>query len=196
MLGLLRRGPTYISVVFIDLDLICAGRAAYVLCERFLSATSYFRASYFRASYFRASYFRASYFRASYFRVDCCCLTNVDAFILPLVMAARLRCTLGELLGEECNDGTILRVTKDEKELLLLRTGHSVTEVCSHHRAAYIQYYSWKQKKCCDPLGHHPNKAMTRSLRVITAAMIDTWNITNLKLVPGQKLCTLCRESL
>ena len=127
MLGLLRRGPTYISVVFIDLDLICAGRAAYVLCERFLSATSYFR-------------------------VDCCCLTNVDAFILPLVMAARLRCTLGELLGEECNDGTILRVTKDEKELLL-RTGHSVTEVCSHHRAAY-----WKQKKCCDPLGHHQTK--------------------------------------
>ena len=56
-------------------------------------------------------------------------------------MAVRLHCTLGEFLGEECNDGTILTVTQDEKELLL-RTGHSVTEVCSHHRAAYIQYYS------------------------------------------------------
>ena len=40
-------------------------------------------------------------------------------------MAVRLCCILGEFLGEECNDGTILMVTLDEKELLL-RTGHTV----------------------------------------------------------------------
>ena len=111
-------------------------------------------------------------------------------------MAVRLRCKLGEFLGEECDDLTISKVTQEENELLRLRTGHNVVEVCSRHRASYIQFYSWRQIKCCDPLRYHPAKAMTRSLRVITTAMADRWSTATMKLVPGQKLCTLCRKDL
>ena len=72
-------------------------------------------------------------------------------------MADRLLCTLGEVFGEDCNDESIERVTLEE-ELLLLRTGHVVSEIYSKHRKLYLQHYSLGQKKCCDPLENHPTK--------------------------------------
>lgn len=91
---------------------------------------------------------------------------------------------------------TVERVTVEEKELLLLRTGHIVTEICSKHRKSYQQHYSMGQKKCCDPLRNHPTKTVTRSLCVITCVMAEKWSTEGLTLVPGKKLCTCCRKQL
>ena len=79
-------------------------------------------------------------------------------------MADRLLCTLGEAFGEDYNE-SIERVTPEEVELLQLRTGQVVSEICSKHRKLYLQHYSLGQKKCCDPLENHPTKIMVRSLR-------------------------------
>ena len=110
-------------------------------------------------------------------------------------MADRLLCTLGEAFREDCNE-SIERVTPEEVELLQLRTGQVVSEICSKHRKLYLQNYSLGQKKCCDPLENHPTKIMVRSLRVITPAMAEKWNTEDVRLVPGKKLCTCCRKQL
>ena len=110
-------------------------------------------------------------------------------------MADRLLCTLGEAFREDCNE-SIERVTPEEVELLQLRTGQVVSEICSKHRRLYLQHYSLGQKKCCDPLENHPTKIMVRSLRVITPAMAEKWNTEDVRLVPGKKLCTCCRKQL
>ncbi|KAL5468830.1 hypothetical protein EMCRGX_G029952 [Ephydatia muelleri] len=111
-------------------------------------------------------------------------------------MAVRCSCSLGEILSEKCDAETVQEVTNDEKRLLHLRTGHNVADICTLHRKVYLQHYSWTQKKCCDPLGHHPTKAVTRSLRVITDKMAERWSTDEVTLVPGNKLCTLCRKSV
>ena len=110
-------------------------------------------------------------------------------------MADRLLCTLGEAFGEDYNE-SIERVTPEEVELLQLRTGQVVSEICSKHRKLYLQHYSLGQKKCCDPLENHPTKIMVRSLRVITPAMAEKWSTEDVRLVPGKKLCTCCRKQL
>ena len=80
------------------------------------------------------------------------------------------------------------RLLMMKKRLLLLRTGHNVVDICTFHRKMYLQHYSWtppppQKKKCCDPLGHHPTKAVTRSLRVITETMAKRWSTDEVTLV-------------
>ena len=116
--------------------------------------------------------------------------------ICALEMAVRCSCSLGEIVSGKCDAETVQEVTNDEKRLLHLRTGHNVADICTLHRKVYLQHYSWTQKKCCDPLGHHPTKAVTRSLRVITDKMAERWSTDEITLVPGNKLCTLCRKSV
>ena len=71
--------------------------------------------------------------------------------------------------------------------------GHSVTTVCDAHRIAYLKLYVMNQKKCCDPHGIHKK---TRGLKVITVSMAQQQSTSDLKLVPGKKLCTLYRKNL
>ena len=53
-------------------------------------------------------------------------------------------------------------LTEEERVLLNLRTGHSVTTV---HRIAYLKLYVMNQKKCCDPHGIHKKRSVTRGLK-------------------------------
>ena len=107
-------------------------------------------------------------------------------------------CPLGELQNDNCSNGssaTLYVLTKEERVLLNLRTGHSVTTVCDAHRIAYLKLYVMNQKKCCDSHGIHKKRSVTRGLKVITVSMAQQQSTSGLKLVPGKKLCTLCRKN-
>ena len=83
-------------------------------------------------------------------------------------------------------------VTNDEK-----RTGHNVADICNLHRKVYLQHYSWTQKKCCDPLGHHPTKAVTRSLRVITDKMVEVeWSVCYDSETTSYRLCWMMTQRI
>ena len=90
-------------------------------------------------------------------------------------MAVRCSCSLGEILSGKCDAETVHEVTNDEKRLLHLRTGNNVADICTLHRKVYLQHCS---------------------LRVITDKMAERWSTDEVTLVPGNKLCILCRKSL
>ena len=75
-----------------------------------------------------------------------------------------------------------------------MRTGYNVANISIFHNKIYLKQYSKKQ--CCDPLGHHPTKAINCSLQVITDLMAERWSTDEIRLVPGKKLRTLRRKSL
>ena len=106
------------------------------------------------------------------------------------------RCHLGELLNDHCCNRSRNALTEEERVLLNLRTGHSVTTVCDAHRTVYLKLYVLNQKKCCDPHGIHKNRSVTRGLKVISVSMALKQRASGLNLVPGKKLCTSCRRNL
>ena len=77
-------------------------------------------------------------------------------------------CPLGVALNESCDCGSnsALYVPTEERTLLHLRTGHSVTSVCHRHKTAYLKLYTSNQRKCCDPFKCHV-KPVTKGIRVI-----------------------------
>ena len=94
----------------------------------------------------------------------------------------------------------IRNVTSDEIELLSLRSKLSSTDIrdiCSHHEQVYLHKYSALQKKCCNAFDlHKDKKPRKKSLREITIECRASALEVGISLVPGEKLCSLCRTHL
>ena len=75
------------------------------------------------------------------------------------------RCPLGDALDESCSTDScssgFLPLTEEEKNVVFLRTRHSVPSLCDALRRRYIKMYSFNQKKCCDPFESHKDKLVT-----------------------------------
>lgn len=101
--------------------------------------------------------------------------------------------------GDECEDNTysdklcIRNPTSNEKTLLSLRSNiplAAIHNICTHHDAKLLKYYTSYQKKCCDPLDRHQKPART-NLKVVTLEMHQ--NLSE-KIIPGQKICRKCLD--
>jgi len=87
----------------------------------------------------------------------------------------------------------IAELTSDVQELLELHTGISFemnSTICLHHESIIITRYENLQKSCCDPFQMHV-KPIKRSLRAVNIEIAK-----QLRIKPGQKLCTMCRKKL
>eukprot|EP00731_Ephydatia_muelleri_P028308 Em0019g1181a len=107
-------------------------------------------------------------------------------------------CPLGVALNESCDCGSnsaLYIPTEEERTILHLRTGHSVTSVCHRHKTAYLKLYASNQRKCCDPFKSHV-KPVTKGIRVINLWMAQQYSTGEVSLVPGQKLCSACRTKV
>lgn len=58
-----------------------------------------------------------------------------------------------------------------------------------------MTFYEGNQKKCCDPLGQHSDKIVSKGLRVITLEFIAA-HAASSQLIPGDKLCKSCRTCI
>lgn len=114
-------------------------------------------------------------------------------------------CSLGKHLQEECHKCSYSKtveysnkvLTDDEKYLLSKRTNASVsslTDICSFHCQKYITYYSREQRYCCDPLKKHDKKQYRKGRLIEISVAFSKEN--PLDLIPGQKLCYRCKETL
>ena len=76
-------------------------------------------------------------------------------------------CTVGKKLDDECHKNThcrkaginvIEKLPEIEIKLLKIRTGLNLTNtdyLCLHHEQVYLQKYTSRQCKCCDPFSNH-----------------------------------------
>ena len=94
----------------------------------------------------------------------------------------------------------VRNVTSDEIELLSLRSklaSTDIRDICSHHEQVYLHKYFELQKKCCNAFDlHRDSKPRKKSLRVITIECRASALEMGISLVPGEKLCPLCRTHL
>jgi len=66
--------------------------------------------------------------------------------------------------------------------------------ICNHHKREYLDYYSRKKLKCCDPLKIHKKNVKT-NLRIISTTLSDTYyKVKRKTLIPGEKLCRNCEN--
>lgn len=120
------------------------------------------------------------------------------------------KCCVGVLLDTECHEKAYLSqkqdilsvhsLTNEERDLLNIRVAADkgveclLENVCIFHKYYYIDRYPSLQKKCCDPFQKHKKAIKNASLRQIT---LDYYfnvksKITDLKIIPGKKLCANC----
>lgn len=134
-----------------------------------------------------------------------------DSIFTTMADALR-KCHIGELIDTLCHKKTFestvgfkniedLCLSESDKEVLSLRTEKSVEDfqtgnICLHHIKVLLKKYEFLQKKCSDPLQKHPNVKKTKALRTVSLQMCKSLLLKNIKVKPGQKLCTACRQSM
>ncbi|XP_004210963.1 ARL14 effector protein-like [Hydra vulgaris] len=108
------------------------------------------------------------------------------------------KCCVVKLLNEDCDKTYYCRmigriklkdIVSTDAEVLIQRIGHTFEqneEICFHHEKAYISRYEALQKYCCDPFKVHKKKIIKGLCKV------DDLTASQLKIKPGQKLCTNC----
>ena len=95
---------------------------------------------------------------------------------------------------------TVRTVSNDEIELLSLRSKLSSTniyDISSHLEQLYLHMYTVLQRKCCNVFDQHKDcKPRKKSQREITSECRASALKVGISLVPGDKLCPLCRTHL
>lgn len=118
-------------------------------------------------------------------------------------------CDIGVLTKTPCHLITFTRkndivrletLSKEDLKLLKFRINdfYSICNgtICDHHRYVHLNYFSNLKYKCCDPFAKH-NKNVTSYLRILPLEMCEAaLNSILLKLVPGDKICKSCFESV
>ena len=89
--------------------------------------------------------------------------------------------------------------TSDDLLLLEYRVPNFKKEskgsICGHHKCKFLNYYESMQRKCCEPLQKHGAKS--GNLRKVSLQMSnDFQKISNVIIIPGQKLCPTYYEEV
>jgi hypothetical protein len=107
--------------------------------------------------------------------------------------------SLGKCFLETYTKEKKVRVVSGEDiELLSLRSKLApadIYDVCSHHEKVYLHKYSALQRRCCNAFAQH-EKSRKKALREITTELRANALRVGVSLVPGDKLCALCRTHL
>ena len=111
-------------------------------------------------------------------------------------------CTIGLRLMKPCHLKTWTRKTgiesiggfnPEEMRLLEWRTNLKLEldgTVCLHHKNDYLDKFSDKFSKCCDPFKKHKrSKLPISNLHTIKLEEAEQFNMLSMDLVPGIKVC-------
>ncbi|CAH0563100.1 unnamed protein product [Brassicogethes aeneus] len=74
-----------------------------------------------------------------------------------------MECSVGKIIGEVCHKTKIFdfegSFSDEDKDLLRIRVGQSIENLCIFHKDRYLTYYStWFGKSCCDSFKRHKSK--------------------------------------
>jgi len=78
--------------------------------------------------------------------------------------------------------------------LLNHRTETTLTQddwLCNSHKEGLLEYYSYRQKQCCDPFSRHKRK-VARGLREVTYEDATNLQWGMVKVKAGMKICINC----
>ncbi|CAH0547525.1 unnamed protein product [Brassicogethes aeneus] len=109
-----------------------------------------------------------------------------------------MECSVGKIVGEVCHKTKIFdfesSFSDEDKDLLRIRVGQSIENICIFHKDRYLTYYStWFGKSCCDPFKRHKSK-IKKSLCILGNTFCQTQK--NIHLVPGNAICLNCLKKL
>jgi len=111
-------------------------------------------------------------------------------------------CSIGRALGTEARCSgkrrTPLDIGAEQIELLCLRTGYQYNSrmtVCVSHFRTFVTAYSANFKVCCNPFHLHGNNVKGR-LQEVSLAEYKLWQPLNLTILPGNKLCYICKKEV
>lgn len=119
-------------------------------------------------------------------------------------------CSIGAHTKEQCNlhsysdekkTWTTSDFTQEQLNNLQLRLENFFikedTFICHHHKLKYLDYYTTLSfSKCCDPFSKH-KKTIKTDLREISLDTCVQFNkISEIKLTPGEKVCSNCRQQV
>lgn len=107
-------------------------------------------------------------------------------------------CSIGVFLDEICveravsEEKDISAFSSDDRYRLKLRVAcDSINTICKYHEVKFLRHYSLSEKTCCDPFVVH-SKPLRRNLREVSVDFQRKF-IEVFHLIPGQKLCNVCR---
>ena len=80
-----------------------------------------------------------------------------------------------------------------KKLCLAISNLSEVTGICQHHKNQYVRDYSNNIRKCADPLNIHQN-IFKSNLHIVI--LEEYKQITQNKVLPGQKICRNCVETI
>lgn len=124
-------------------------------------------------------------------------------------------CYIGKHLKEDCSFThyatnsevhKLQELAKDDMKILFMRTSidiesyedsdNEVKDICSHHFAKYLKYYSNNQRICTDPWKRHTSGCTNRLKEVDLDLSQDCKTVLSLIVCPGQKLCQRCSDDI
>ena len=83
-------------------------------------------------------------------------------------------------------------LSPDEVEILKVRVDFPVKVLCPDHYRQQFSMYSVGQKKCSDPCLRHSKPAKWRLSDISLDLANKVRNLTEHRVIPGQKLCSPC----
>ena len=88
----------------------------------------------------------------------------------------------------------------DDQRVIKLRVGSDyIKSICLHHQCVYFTYFvstTFQTKHCCDPLKKHRKKVCGQKLISLKLSDYVFAATSNIRLIPGLKLCKWCLEFL
>ena len=88
----------------------------------------------------------------------------------------------------------------DDQRVIKLRVGSDyIKTICLHHQCVYFTYFvstTFQTKHCCDPLKKHRKKVCGQKLISLKLSDYVFAATSNIRLIPGLKLCKWCLEFL
>jgi hypothetical protein len=88
----------------------------------------------------------------------------------------------------------------DDQRVIKLRVGSDyIKTICLHHQCVYFTYFvstTFQTKHCCDPLKKHRKKVCGQKLISLKLSDNVFAATSNIRLIPGLKLCKWCLEFL
>jgi hypothetical protein len=90
---------------------------------------------------------------------------------------------------------------RNEIEILKLRSGKMIdssSTICEHHRWTFFEKYPLHKSSrlCCDPQKSHRKPVRVRLHEIPSDFAKTLFEHCEIQLIPGQKLCSNCRQSL
>lgn len=92
---------------------------------------------------------------------------------------------------------SVVQLDAMDGKLIAYRIGideDKMKKICYHHKEALLTRYEYFEKRCCNPFKNH-KKTIKGDLRPISVEMAYEAK-AKLALIPGQKLCPLCRRKV